>query len=178
MILFRNRLIFGLIWKTVKVFFTVIYSILSFFNLHFTLLVGLIGVVLYFTGALDNNRAVLIIFCIILILTIVYAVIASIKKLLGLDKKVKRSKGVQIVPETEENRRAPDSADKIQQDFVEEQVATVQVETPKYFRVKQNPSYLMAEYSDRYELYKIENGALKKVRTDYKTQGENNGRIF
>lgn len=176
--LFRNRLIFGIIWKTVKVFFTVIYSILSFFNLHYTLLVGLIGVVLYFTGALDNNRAVLIVFCLILILTIVYAIVASIRKLLGLDKKVKRSKGVQIVPEKQVENTAENSTNEVEQNFTQQHQADIQTEKPKYYRVKQNPSYVMAEYSDRYELFKLENGTLKKVRTDYKDQGENNGRIF
>ncbi len=177
MILFRNRLIIGLIWKTIKVFFTVIYGILEFLSLQYTLLIGLIGVVLYFTGALDNNRVVLVIFCLILALSLIYAVISSIKKLLGIDKKVKRSKGVQIVSNNTENQSQEHN----------EQEANIEVQNtiippanqyPKYFKVKQNPAYVMAEYQDRYELYKIENGKLVRVRIDYKNQGDYNGRIF
>ncbi len=180
MILFRNRLIFGIIWKTVKVFFTVIYSILSFFNLHFTLLVGLVGVVLYFTGALESNRAVMVVFALVLALTVVYAIVSSIRRLLGLDKKVKRSKGVQIVPENSEEKTDAKAQPPVQNEPTMQPVTVtpMQVETPKYYRAKQNPSFIIAEYSDRYELFKVENGEMKKVRTDYKGQGEYNGRIF
>lgn len=179
MILFKSRLIFGLIWKIIKVFFTVIYSVLSFFNLHFTLLLGLIGIVLYFTGALSNNRAVLVVYALLLVLSVLYAVIASVKKLLGLDKKVKRSKGVQIV-EKEDGERQDENTIQNQppkQDIPmrgEQQyggnVSEIvnESEVPKYFKVRQNPSYIMAEYSNRYVLYKIENGKLNEVRTDYK----------
>ena len=41
-------------------------------------------------------------------------------------------------------------------------------EKPKYFRVRQNSDYVMAEYSDRYELFKIVDGRLIYVRTDKK----------
>lgn len=39
---------------------------------------------------------------------------------------------------------------------------------PKYYAVKQNRNYVMAEYEDRYELFVKCNGGLKRVRTDYK----------
>lgn len=39
---------------------------------------------------------------------------------------------------------------------------------PKYYAVKQNRNYVMAEYEDRYELFVKYNGGLKRVRTDYK----------
>lgn len=158
-----------------KVFFTVIYSILEFFNLHYTLLVGLIGVVLFFTGVLDNNKTVLVIFALVLAFSIVYAVLSTIKRLLGLDKKVKRSKGVQILPDDQaqqqqyvapQNLYATPQTNQQQPNYAYNQ--PVQSEIPRYFRVRQNSSYVMAEYSNRYELFKIEDGALKKVRTDYK----------
>ena len=41
-------------------------------------------------------------------------------------------------------------------------------EKPKYFKVKQNPNYIMAEYMDRYELLVKTESGLKLVRTDYK----------
>lgn len=145
---------------------------LAFFNLHFTLLLGLIGVVLYFTGALTNNRAVLVVFALLLVLSVVYAVMATIKKLLGLDKKVKRSKGVQIIdkPDVEDYNGAQQTPSPQPQNnygaYVSAQPS--QSEVPRYFRVRQNPSFIMAEYSNRYELFKMENGKLIKVRTDYK----------
>ena len=39
---------------------------------------------------------------------------------------------------------------------------------PKYYNVKQNKNYVMAEYEDRYELYLKTQSGLSKVRTDYK----------
>ena len=114
-----------------------------------------------------------IVFALLLVLSVLYAVIASIRKLLGLDKKVKRSKGVQIVPENESDENSGQAVNlqvqsqvtsqSVQESVSQEQWQTgyngynaqrvpVQSEVPRYFRVKQNPSYVMAEYSDRYEL--------------------------
>lgn len=45
---------------------------------------------------------------------------------------------------------------------------TTFIEQPRYFKVKQNPNYVMAEYSDRYELFLITPQGLKKVRVDQK----------
>ena len=42
---------------------------------------------------------------------------------------------------------------------------------PVYYRVAQNPKYVMAEYVDRVELYYETPRGLKYVRTDYKTRG-------
>ena len=64
-----------------------------------------------------------------------------------------------------------DSITSSQEKSGEQQVVfqTVQaVETPTYYRVKQNSEYVMAEYKDRYELYRIIDGQMKKIRTDYK----------
>ena len=40
---------------------------------------------------------------------------------------------------------------------------------PRVYAIKGHPSYFMAEYADRYELYKKSAAGLEKVRTDYKT---------
>lgn len=45
---------------------------------------------------------------------------------------------------------------------------TAKQETPRYYRVAQNPKYVMAEYSDRVELFYDSPRGLKYVRTDYK----------
>lgn len=149
-----------------KVIVSFIYKILDFFNLVPAFFVLLIGAVLYFTGTLSSNPTITLIFQILIILSIVYAIIATVKKLLGIDnKKVKKSKGMQIVskqPQTQVD------------DALVERIATnrqeqiIKEEKPRYFKLKQNPDYIMAEYSDRYELLLITANGLKKVRTDYK----------
>ncbi len=144
---------------------------MSFFSLQYTLLLALIGVVLHFTGTLESNRAVLVVYAILLVLSFVYAIIASIKKLLGLDKRIKKKKGVQIVenPSTDTPvNQQPINAEQNPQQIYSPQTVRPTLESPRYYKVRQNPNYVMAEYSDRYELFLIENGGLKKVRTDYK----------
>ena len=160
MILYRSPLIFGVIKRIVKVFFTVIYKIFSFFNLQFTLLISLIGLVLYLTGVFNSNKVVLIIFYLLLVLSIVYAIAGTIKRLLGIQPRVKKSKGAQIINEQ------PEAVDNNQTQM--ETVQQVKIESPTFYTVKQNNNYIMAEYSDRYELFKKTESGLKKVRTDYK----------
>ena len=162
MILYRSPLIFGFIRKIIKVFFTVIYKILAFFNLQLTLLLALIGLVLYITGIFEKNSIVLIIFYVLLVLSIVYAITGTIKRLLGIEKRVKKSKGAQIINEQ------VDSQESVQEEVSQVKVEQVKKENPTYYTVRQNNNYIMAEYSDRYELYKKTEEGLKKVRTDYK----------
>ena len=143
----------------IKGVFKLIYKLISLFNLQFTLFVVLIGTLLYFTGTLSNNQTVLLVFQTTLIISVVYAILTTIKKLLGIGKKVKKSKGMQIVE--------PERKTKTE----EEQTVSVEqpIEKPRYYRVKQNPDYVMAEYSDKYELYRIGQNGLIKIRTDYKS---------
>ena len=159
MILYKNRLIFGIIKNIFVTLFTIVYKIFALFNLQLTLLIALIGVILYFTGVFEQNTAILIVFYILLIISISYAILSTIKKLLGLDKKIKKSKGAQIiVAKTEEESSAETQQEKNQP----------KTETPTYFRVKNHPDYVMAEYNDRYELFRKTEEGLKKIRTDYK----------
>ena len=148
-----------MIRAVVKGIFKLIYAVISLFNLQFTLFVVLLGAVLYFTGVLSSNQTVLLVFQAALIISVIYAILTTIKKLLGIGKKIKKSKGMQIVePERkEEKEKGKDT------------VSVAQVEEkPKYYRVKQNPDFVMAEYSDKYELYRIGQNGLIKIRTDYK----------
>ena len=141
----------------IKTVFGLIYKILSLFNLQPALAVVLIGVLLYFTGVMNANATVRFIFQIALILSLVYALIETVKNLLGLNKKVKKSKGIEMVSVEDGQPNPP----KPQQENLSNQ-------KPVYFRVKQNPNLIMAEYFDKFELFKVENGVLVKIRTDYK----------
>ena len=165
MILYRNRLLFGVIKSMFGAVFGVVGKLLALLNLQITAILLLLGLVLYFTGTFEQNAELLTIFQLLVVLSAVYAVIATIKSLLGLDKKVKKSKGAQIV-----------SAQNVKEVDGEQQSQSImqqtQTEKAVYFRVKQNPEYVMAEYADRYELFRSANGKLVKVRTDYKGEAE------
>lgn len=143
--------------------FTVVYKILSVLNLQLTLFVLLIGAVLFLTGTLNKNPTVLLIFQIILICSVVYAIISTLKRMLGIKKKPKKSKGAQILTTDGEN-----NVNVADIENGSERQIQVEQDAPTYFRVKQNPEYVMAEYKDRYELFRITKDGLKRVRTDYK----------
>ena len=163
MILLRNHLVIGVIKNIISTVFSVILKIFRFFNLHYSLLIALIGCVFYITGTFDKNPVVLLVFQLLLIASIVYAIVSAIKKLLGIDKKNKNSKGVQIVkPEQQENTENEQKEQPVVVQAVEKE------QKPMYFRVKNHPNYIMAEYSDRVELFKRTETGLRKIRTDYK----------
>ena len=176
MILIRNRLVVGIIKKILTAVFKAFYKVFDLFNLHLTLLVGAIGAVLFLTGVFSKNQSLVVIFLVVLACTLVYAVLATLKKVfkLGGGDDVSRGKGVQIIKgpnggqtkkaEPEKRPQTPIVEPTRQQEAPRPKV----VDVPRYYRVKQNPDYLMAEYSDRYELYKKSGGGLIKVRVDYK----------
>lgn len=151
--------------KFIKAVFKVIYKVIAYLNLQPILLVSLIGLVLYFTGVYDGNQVVRICLQVAFILSALYAIGATIKKLLGFEGRIKRTKGAQIVEE-----QGKEEPSQTQEEKQSEKVPLT--ETPRYFRVKQNPDYVMAEFSDRYELYLVTDCGLQKIRTDYKQNGE------
>ena len=73
--------------KVITAILKKLYDVLCIFNLQFTLLVALVGVVLYFTGALSEHGGVLIAFCLSFIASVVLSIVLTIRKLLGLGKK-------------------------------------------------------------------------------------------
>ena len=166
MIIMKNRLVFGFIRKLIGGVLKFIYKLIALLNLQLPLLVFLIGLILYVTGAIEDGGATSSIFYLALALSIAIAVISTTKRVLGLGKKVSKGKGVQIVngdaqkqeiEETQENSDDNTEGNKFTGGGV-----------PRYFKVKNHADYYMAEYPDRYELYKMSNGNMIKVRTDLK----------
>ncbi len=160
MIFFRNRLVFGIIKKIMFSLFSAVYKIISLLNLQVTLLVCLIGAVLYLTGVLEN-KVYLVIFYFLVILSIIFSVYGTIKKLLGIGKKVDKKKNVQILDGVKEEK-------KIIEDEEQEQENEERVIYPKYYKVRQRENCVMAEYQDRYELFEKRNNEWVKIRTDRK----------
>ena len=157
--------------------FQTIYGVISFFHLQGTVIVALLWIILHFTGVTDKFAVVKLLLSLALILSVLYAVYAIIKSLLGLDYKRKKRRGAEVIrsKETtfEDRQDKPQTVCDAPYQFQteEEQPQTQSVvseDQPKYFRVRQNPSLIMAEYNDRYELYKITDKGLLKMRTDFK----------
>lgn len=74
----------------------------------------------------------------------------------------------QYQPQNQPQYQQQPAAPQYQPPLPSAQTPVAESEVPRYFRVKQNPSFIMAEYSNRYELFRVENGQLVKIRTDYK----------
>ena len=154
-----------MIKRIIFTLFKAIYSVISIFNLQLALLVLVVGLVVYLTGAM-NNPTVKLIFDGAFILSVVFAILLTIKKLLGIGKSPKKSKGVQVVNTEQTVQQAQPVQPVVATPIIQSQ--TVAPENPVYYRVKGNDNYVMAEYSDKYELFLITDGGLKKVRTDFK----------
>ncbi|HCH74719.1 MAG TPA: hypothetical protein DEV87_06025 [Clostridiales bacterium] len=160
----KNRLVFGVVKGAVKGVLKAIYKVLSVFNLHFTLFLAVLGLILYLTGTFEKGGALLICYVLLLILSVIFALFSTIKKVFKIGKK--KGGGVTIVntdSETEnENVGVPHEEKKTYSGESREECE------PRYYRVKQDPRCIMAEYPDRYVLYRKTENGLKRIRTDYK----------
>ncbi len=162
MLLVKSRSIFGGLKKAVKVIFEAVYKVLSFFNLQFTLLVGFLGLILYVTGLFHKYPQIRVWFLVAIIASVFLGLFLFIRKLFKKSKKLedKAERGnVQTV-------RVESEATETKEE-IEKSSTVIQNEKPKYYKVAQNPNYIMAEYPDRYELYKKTPNGLVKVRTDF-----------
>ena len=89
---YRNRLFFGIIKTVVSTVSQVVYGLICFLNLQPVLIVLLLWVLLHFTGLTEKYSVLILVLCVLLVLSVVYAVLTSLKQLLGLDKKPKKAR--------------------------------------------------------------------------------------
>ncbi len=163
---FKGGFIIGFLFRFITELISVIYKIICLLNLQLALLVMLLGFIIFVIAGVEMRGVVFIIFVIALFLSTLYAVFGTVKNILGFNEKENKKRGAQIV------QAQPSSIEQAPSDLGGDEqaqpMADYQVETPVYFRAKQNPDYIFAEYSDRYELFQVSNGQLIKIRTDYK----------
>lgn len=163
-----------------------IYFVISFVNLQYAVLVLLVGIVLFITGVFSRVPILQTIFFILLALSIVLAIVLTIRKLIvGTNKKEKKSKKKEVgdVSDFSEKKesesvstlRTEDNENKVTLPITEQMeiakengVKEKAVVYPIYSKVRQNNNYIMAEFEDRYELYFNSEKGLIRVRTDYK----------
>ena len=166
MLLVKSRSILGGLKKAVKVIFEAVYKVLSFFNLQFTLLVGFVGLILYVTGLFHKYPQIRVWFLVAIIASVFLGIFLFIRKLFKKSKKLdeKAERGnvqtVRIESETSEPK----------EEIAKPTPTVIQNDKPIYYNVAQNPNFIMAEYPDRYELYKKTSNGLVKVRTDLKNR--------
>ncbi len=168
MLFFRNRLVFGIFKKVLSSIFKALYSIIKVLNLQIFLLIVIVGGIVFLTGGFSGSEALKWVFFLLAGLSIAYALIVTFRNLFGLGKKKEKDKNrveVKVEPSAEE--KLPEQI--CQEDLFNGQQIIARSQ-PKYFRVKDSNDLVMAEYSDRVELYRLENGKMVKIRTDYKTE--------
>ena len=177
MVYIKNYLLIGTIIGAIKKALKAVYAVIAFLNLNLTLAVLLVGVILYFTGVFDKLPEIFYLFIAIVVLSVIYALSANlnaIKKLFtGKGKKEKKSPSNPVSANTETEpqpdtavvKENPPTTKSIAENRVKEKVKPSKV---KYYRVKQNPRYIMAEYSDKYVLYYDNGNGYTYIRTDYK----------
>lgn len=146
---------FGLIGTAVKFidrFFQAVWNVISKLNLHLALTVAAVWVVcLAFLPAERTGGSFRSVFFVLLIISLVYAVLVTAVRVIRY---------VKSAPERRKN--------KAKVSVSTEEIAAGMNEA-KYYRVAQNPHYVMADYPDRYELYYNDNGNLKFVRMKMKS---------
>ena len=91
-------MILGTIKKVIKTVFKAVYSVISFFNLQYALLVLLIGLVLFITGVFEENNSLYIIFWVVLGLSLLLALVLNYRKVFPKKKK-KQKRGKGAIPE-------------------------------------------------------------------------------
>ncbi len=164
MLLVKNRLIFGAIKTVFGAIFKTIYGILGLFSLQPLVFCAVAGALLEIAfRAVSGSDAGFILFHLILCLCVLYAVLRTVYRLLGLGrKKIKRRERAQILSDFEEREERDNVSPPAHSPEPPRE------ERPRYYRVKQNPKYVMAEFHDRFELYLETDGSLQYIRTDYK----------
>ncbi len=168
------KAIFAVIIGVIKL----VYGVLKALHLQWAFLVALIGGLLYITGVMQENNSLQIIMFIAFGLTLALSFILIIVA----DSKTKKAKKKKKEEKSKKRKKSEDTLGEVDltkphteqvttQQIVEPSQPVILPEKPKYFAVKQNPNYVMAEFSDRFELYKKTKAGLERVRTDYKENG-------
>ena len=142
----KTGLLFSLIKRVIVTIFKAVYAILSFFNLHLTLLVGLVGLVLFLTGIFDKYPSVQTGFYIAIIASILIAIIFTIRKLLGFSGKKRKRKGIEIMDT--ENADGDGSGNVSSQ--VSEGITT---QTAQPSQIVQSSPYAEGTYTDNGQAY-------------------------
>ncbi len=162
-----------------KAIFKGVYSVISFLNLQYTLLVLLVGLILFIAGVFDKNQSIYVIFWVFLGLSVLLSLSLNLKRLSPKNKKEKNLKQITEQPSVKQYSEIQTDNYEAQahSDIVGGQISGQPIFAPsgviedkplKYFRVKQNPNYVVGEFSNRYELYLKTQGGLKRIRIDYK----------
>ncbi len=168
---------FGTAVLFVEKFFNAVWIVICRLCLQPLLTVGLIW--LFLAAFLPDEKMtmeLIIVFVVLMGLAAGYAVAATARNVWlylkngASRRKDKPSEEEEALPQKRKKSSPPPQA--VEEETVIKQ-AELKISTatePLYYRVAQNPKYVMAEYPDRYELYYDDGGKLKFVKVNIKNQ--------
>lgn len=181
MIYYKSYLIISSVKSALKLVLKIIDKILNRLHLYLCLTVLTVGLLLFLLGVFSRHGEYLYGFIGALIISLLYALL----RIKGEVKKKffsKRGSAQIVPPETEETRKNKTENEDLQYSGYNNpalqnedtgfQTEKKQEKYPKYYNVKGKPDYVMAEFSDRYELYLKTRNGLRKIREDKKVKND------
>lgn len=147
---------FSNVVKIVDAFFQFLWNVIRALNIHLALSICLIWFVL--ANVLPEsalNMSFWTVFTVLISVAIAYAIVATLYSFFKFLKERPAQK--------KEKKPIVVSVNEVMGEG-----------KPVYYRVAQNPKYVMAEYPDRYELFYDDNGELKFVKVTPKPQQDEN----
>lgn len=169
-------LIWGIIEGIMRFLAKTVYVVFSLLHLGPLFVYSVIGGIVHLIwNVFEKGTWAFTAYHIVGAILIAYAVVATVCSILGIGRSKKKDKRVSNVNIVERE----DVKDEHQEEFAEKPEKPQKKKRikekeekvyPVYSVVKQNPSYFMAEYEDRYELYYKTTDGYRHVRTDYKKE--------
>jgi predicted membrane protein len=157
-----------MIKKIITTVLLAVYKVLALFNLQPAIFILISGLIVFLTGSFVTYPVLKTVFLIAIAFSVLYAVLMTVCKVFGLDQKKNNSK-IQIVNEkTKEEQPKAQPTTSQSKEPITPSVVPTKIAYPIYSRVNNHPNLIMAEFEDRFELYKKENGKLIRLRQDYK----------
>ncbi len=184
MFFFRNRIAFSalltIVIGAIKVALDVVYKVLKVLKLQFLVGVLFVGAVLFIFNVIPENTSVFIIFIAFAVLGLFVFIFGNLHRVTKVinkiekeraknDEEKEKEKNIENLIERKFDELKDGSKEEPKREEIYQQPAEIKKEKfPKYFSVKGQKNFVMAEYEDRFVLYRRENGKLYKVRVDSK----------
>ncbi|MBQ0099531.1 MAG: OadG family protein [Firmicutes bacterium] len=173
MFFFRHRIAFGaiiaLVVGAVKVALDIVYKVLKLLKIQFLAAVLFVGAILFIFKVIPENTKVLITLIVFVALGFLYFIFGNMHRINKFFSKFQReSKKSEKEENSKEELKEEVITKQEEQNIENNREETIKQDYPKYYAVKEHKNYVMAEYQDRYVLYRRENGKLYKIRTDRK----------
>lgn len=156
----------AIVWLIKKVF-SLLFHLINKCRLWLILCyLAVCGIVQLIWRIFDDRNVLLLFFVVFFILLLItgYSFFFSFKR---KRKKKRDKKGAEQKRNTPSVEPEADEPSTIQP----RQITVDEVNYPRYYRIADNEDFVMAEYRDRYELYRVVNGEKLYIRTDYKKRG-------